>query len=184
MMFGRVAYVVRPPDRRLGPTPCAGREVLRHEDAMQALLDALPDRYRAFVLVLRHTELCWIEVAAVRRATAGADGEWIRVAAWGVDRPAGVRFKKLKRADRYTVPMPPRVREALTAHLVQYVGSGRDDLVFTDEEGTPLHKQRFRERVWYPAVEIAGLPSYVDVEDLWTYSGEPRAARPAEVSTL
>ena len=40
---------------------------------------------------------------------------------------------------------------------VLMAGRQRDPLVFTAPEGSPLTDEHFRDRIWYPAVEAAGI---------------------------
>jgi integrase len=63
-------------------------------------------------------------------------------------------------AGRRTMCMPGSLITMLDGYLVG-IGVDRDDeraLVFTSPTGGPLRYSNFRKRVWYPAVERAGLP--------------------------
>jgi len=44
----------------------------------------------------------------------------------------------------------------LARHRARY-GREEADYVFTSEEGTPLERRKFRQRVWLPAARAAGL---------------------------
>jgi len=63
------------------------------------------------------------------------------------------QWPKSKKSHR-TVPVPPHDIEAMS---VLMAGRPRDALVFTAPEGGPVTDEHFRDRVWYPAVEAAGI---------------------------
>jgi integrase len=63
------------------------------------------------------------------------------------------QWPKSKKSHR-TVPVPPRTIEGMS---VLMAGRSRDALVFTASEGGPVTDEHFRNRVWYPAVEAAGV---------------------------
>jgi integrase len=60
---------------------------------------------------------------------------------------------KSKRSHR-VVPVPPSALEGMS---VLMAGRERDALVFTAPHGGPVTDEHFRNRVWYPAVEAAGV---------------------------
>jgi integrase len=60
---------------------------------------------------------------------------------------------KSKRSYR-TVPVPPPTMERMA---VLMTGRPRESIVFTAPEGGPVTDGHFRNRVWYPAVELAGV---------------------------
>lgn len=54
------------------------------------------------------------------------------------------------------MPLPDVVLEALSAHLAEY-GTGPDELVFTNEKGEPIRRNRFTE-MWTRSRAAAGAP--------------------------
>jgi integrase len=67
---------------------------------------------------------------------------------------AGLRqWPKSKKSHRI-VPVPADILEGMSALMA---GRPRDALVFTAPEGGPVDDGNFRDRVWYPAVEAAGI---------------------------
>ena len=57
-----------------------------------------------------------------------------------------------------TVALSAVLVAELERHRARYGrGAGRDDYVFTSEEGVPLERSNFRQRVWLPAAKAAGL---------------------------
>ena len=63
------------------------------------------------------------------------------------------QWPKSKKSHR-VVPVPPAILGGMSALMA---GRGRDALVFTAPEGGPVTDGHFRDRVWYPAVEAAGV---------------------------
>jgi integrase len=63
------------------------------------------------------------------------------------------QWPKTKKSHR-TLPVPPGVLESMS---VLMAGRLRDALVFTAPGGGPVTDGHFRNRVWYPAVEAAGI---------------------------
>lgn len=70
---------------------------------------------------------------------------------------SGLRqWPKSKKSNR-TVPVPPAILEGMSALMT---GRPRDALVFTAPEGGPVDDGNFRDRIWYPAIERAGVRRY------------------------
>jgi integrase len=63
------------------------------------------------------------------------------------------QWPKSKKSHRI-VPVPPYILEGMSALMA---GRARDALVFTAPEGGPVDDGNFRDRIWYPAVEAAGI---------------------------
>jgi integrase len=63
------------------------------------------------------------------------------------------QWPKSKRSHR-VVPVPPHILEDMS---VLMAGRPRDALVFTAPHGGPVTDEHFRNRVWYPAIEAAGV---------------------------
>jgi integrase len=67
---------------------------------------------------------------------------------------AGLRqWPKSKKSHR-VVPVPPHILKGMSALMV---GRPHNALVFTAPEGGPVDDRNFRDRIWYPAVEAAGI---------------------------
>jgi integrase len=63
------------------------------------------------------------------------------------------QWPKSKRSHR-VVPVPAHILEGMS---VLMGGRPRDALVFTAPHGGPVTDEHFRNRVWYPAIEAAGI---------------------------
>ena len=61
-------------------------------------------------------------------------------------------------ASRRVVPIPNILVDALAGHLSAF-GPGANNLVFTDEEGAPLRRNRFLAKVWRPAMTASEAPN-------------------------
>ena len=66
----------------------------------------------------------------------------------------GLRHWPKSKKSHRVVPVPAHIMEAMS---VLMKGRPRDALVFTAPEGGPVDDGNFRDRVWYPAVEAAGI---------------------------
>lgn len=139
-------------------------------DAVEALADAVPDRYRALLVLgagtgLRQGEALGITVDRIDflRRTLRVDRQLVLMAG----APPYLAPPKTPASVR-TIPLPRVVVDALAAHLAAYPAQVRDieyragagapvvervALVFTTESGTPIRRTRFSDRVWCPAVE-------------------------------
>ena len=125
---------------------------------LAALADAVPDRYRALVLAaglggLRQGELFalrWDDID-LGAASIAVRPKRLRLASGEV-----IEDDPKSRAGRRTVALPAVLVAELARHRARY-GGEPDDYVFTSEEGTPLERSNFRQRVWLPAAGAAGL---------------------------
>ena len=136
----------------------APERVLADEATLNAVVGAVEARYRALILLLRHTGIRWAEATALRRRRCFVEQGCIEVAEKAVMTPVGIRFRPLGR-DYGWVSLGGELRVALTEHLGCFVARERSALVFTDEAGDPLTRASFEESVWNPALESLGIPT-------------------------
>ena len=109
-------------------------------DELWALADAMPERYRAAVIVSFLSGLRAGELFALQRRHVDLAAGTIRVEQ-SLARPGtgGGRFSSTKsRAGVRTVVLPAAAVEALTKHLTRFTPAGRDALVFGTSTGRPL----------------------------------------------
>nr|MDP9020188.1 site-specific integrase [Actinomycetota bacterium] len=125
---------------------------------LAALAEAVPDRYRAMVLVaglcgLRLGELCALRWEDVDLAAAAITvrRKRLRLASGEV-----IEDDPKSRAGRRTVALPAVLVAELERHRRVH-GVAPGGYVFTSEEGTTLERSNFRQRVWLPAAKAAGL---------------------------
>ncbi len=154
-------------DDLIGKNPCripsGGAE--RHPEQrfvtmseLAALAEAVPDRYRAMVLVaglagLRQGELFglrWDDVDLVT-ASIAVRRKRLRLASGEV-----IEDDPKSRAGRRTVALPTMLVAELKRHRADF-GAGEGGYVFTTEEGNTLERSNFRQRVWLPAAKAAAV---------------------------
>jgi integrase len=124
-----------------------------------ALADAVPDRYRAFILTATWSSAPWGELVALTRdrldllhGTMRIDRQLVelrdcRLEADSPKSEAGVR----------TIHLPPHLIPELEHHLANYVPPGCL-YVFPNSKGEPIKRSSFRS-VWLLARTKAGLPN-------------------------
>ena len=148
---------IEPPD-----APRTAVRVLRPQE-LAAVADALPDRWRAFVLLGAYSSLRWSELVALRRDDLDLDartvevdeklvevrGEWV----WGEPKTAG---------SARTVHLPQLLVRPLAEHLLRFPPlHDQEDyrlqgLMFYGEKGGPVRRHSFR-RVWDRACRQTGI---------------------------
>ena len=124
-----------------------------------ALVEVMPERYRALVLLAAFGSLRWGELAALRRCDVEAEQGTVRVERSLTELAGGGRLfgPPKSMAGKRMVVVPAVIRPALAHHLATFTASQADALVFTSSTGAPLRDGNFRRRVWRPALAEAGL---------------------------
>jgi Site-specific recombinase XerD len=125
-------------------------------DRVAAVIDALPDRYRATAVVaagcgLRQGEVFGLRVCDVdflRRQLHFEQQVKLLHGKVVLDRPKGGKTR--------TVPLPTSVAEELAAHLQRHPAQG-DALVFTSREDKPINRSPFDPYIWHRALAAAGV---------------------------
>lgn len=154
-------------DRIISVSPCVDITLPKQErrqvtpmtvEQVEAILAAIPGRYRALVVLaagsgLRQGETFGLTVDRVDflRRTVIVDRQLVLP-------PTGAEpvLGPLKTEASYrTVPVPALVTDALASHLAEY-GSGPDSLVFSNPSGGAIRRTRFSD-VWRPVAAAAGL---------------------------
>jgi integrase len=133
---------------------------------VQGLADAMPDRYRALVIVgagtgLRQGEafgLTLDRVDFLRRAVT-VDQQLVTV------KGAPQLGPPKTRASGRDVPLPDVVLDALSAHIAAYEPKPPDGLIFTNERGEPIRRSVFS-RIWRRAVDASAVPVGTTFHDL------------------
>ena len=153
-------------DRPIARSPCAGvrlpRQVNRQVEPptveqVEALIDAMPERYSALVVLaagtgLRQGECFGLSVDRVDflRRTIRVDRQLVLA---GKGQP---EFGPPKTAASVrTVPLPDVVGTAIASHLERYSTAG-DGLIFTNESDGSIRRNRFGE-LWRATVEQTDL---------------------------
>jgi integrase len=175
-------------DRIIPRNPCRVRGADRENPAERPVLtvaqvfqlaDAMRHRrLRVLVLVTAFAALRWGEVTALRRCDVAADGSWVRVSVAHtevVGRGIVVGPPK-SRAGMRTVNIPAVIRGEIVKHLMTYVDSRPDALVFTGPKGGALRRAHFNNLTrWVETVKTLGAPG-LHFHDL-RHTGNHLAAR-------
>ncbi|WP_329421435.1 site-specific integrase [Streptomyces sp. NBC_01693] len=140
-----------------GATKTAERPFLEVTEVFQ-LADAVPARFRVFILLAAFTGLRFGELAALQRHDVDLERRTVAVRrALAETRSDGILVKAPKSAAGVrTVAFPASLAESLAAHLAAYAEPGRTGLVFTGARGGQLRRNNFR-RLWLRALETTGL---------------------------
>lgn len=181
-------------DRLIGASPCVGIRLPEVENSeyviatpaqVQALVDALPERYRAVPLLVagcgpRAAEAFGLEVDAVDflRREVHVRHQLVKP----VRQPPHLGPPKTK-TSRRRIDMASVVGEALSRHIAAHPPLPQEmrdltdprkpktrpvSLLFTDEDGSPMTSDAWS-RIWRPARKAAGLPERFGLRDLRHY---------------
>ncbi|MER7939333.1 tyrosine-type recombinase/integrase [Streptomyces sp. NPDC053707] len=140
-----------------GAAKTAERPFLDVTEVFQ-LADAVPTRFRVFILLAAFTGLRFGELAALQRHDVDLERRTVAVRrALAETRSDGILVKAPKSAAGVrTVAFPASLTESLAAHLAAYAEPGRTGLLFTGARGGQLRRNNFR-RLWLRALETTGL---------------------------
>jgi integrase len=131
------------------------RQVFQLADAMRYR------RHRVLILVAAFATLRWGEVTALRRCDVAPDGSWVRVnfAHTEVVGRGIVVGPPKSRAGVRTVSVPTAIRGEIVKHLMTYVDSRPEALVFTGPKGGALRRAHFNNLTrWVETVRALGVP--------------------------
>lgn len=105
-----------------------------------ALADAMPERYRASVIVAFCSGLRAGELFALQRRhiDLGAGTVLVEQSLARAGTGSGLFSSTKTRAGRRTVALPPVALEVLADHISRFTGAGKDALVFATATGRPL----------------------------------------------
>lgn len=166
-------------DRLLADTPCRRIALPRVEkarveplstDAVEAVIDAIDERWRAALILAAGTGMRQGEVLGLTlprldflRRTVRVE-EQMRTPTRGTPHLAPPKTE----ASRRTIPLPTVVLTAMSEHLRAWPAEPATGLVFPAPDGGGMKRQRFIER-WSRAVRAAGLPAGTDFHELRHY---------------
>jgi integrase len=125
---------------------------------LEALVNALPERYRLMALLASWCALRFGELAELRRGDVDTRAGVLRVRR-GVVRADGEVIVKAPKSDAGArdVAIPPHLLPLVREHLLQHAEQGRDGLLFPAAGGGHLAPSSLY-RVFYRAREAAGRP--------------------------
>ncbi|HTT90669.1 MAG TPA: site-specific integrase, partial [Acidimicrobiales bacterium] len=125
---------------------------------VDALAEAVPDRFKAMVLFASWCALRFGELAALRRQQVDLLHGEVVVTEAVTELANGDRFvgPPKTEAGRRAVAIPPNVLPAVEAHLAA-IGSHPLALLFPGSDGAYLRRGHFYHQVWTPALHATGL---------------------------
>ncbi len=149
-------------------TPCrikgAGQEDSPERSVMPIatlteLLDQVPARHRALLLLATFTSLRFGELAGLRRHALDLDACVVRVARSTAETDDGRLIDHGPKSDAgyRTVAFPKDIVPELRQHLEQFAELGDNGLIFVGPKGGRLRRSNFRP-IWTQAREAVGLP--------------------------
>jgi integrase len=155
-------------DGRIRRNPCrikgAGQE---HSDerpvvpvpALVLLLDNVPERYRALLLLATFANLRFGELAGLRRGQVDLDQceVCVRKATAETDDGRLIDDDPKSRAGIRVVSFPADIVPELADHLERFAAPGPGGLVFIGPKGGRLRRSNFR-KFWHRAREAVGMP--------------------------
>jgi integrase len=125
---------------------------------IEALVDAMPERYQALVLTAAYGSLRWSELIALTDRDLDLLRNRIRIDHTLVEAGTLIAGEPKTKRSRRWVTLPDFVTYAISEHLRLY--PGRDGLVFTAERGGPIRRPAFHRLVWKKATTAAGLEGF------------------------
>jgi integrase len=129
---------------------------LSHEE-LERLVDAMPDRYRALVLVAAYSSLRWSELVALRVDRVDFMRHRIRVEEKVTESGHLIAGAPKTERARRAVTIPEFVTFEIVEHLRRYPS---EDLVFTAPKGGPIRRPAFGRLVWRPALRTVILEGF------------------------
>jgi integrase len=156
-------------DRILQRNPCQFRGADKEQPQerpvlnvaeVRALVEAMPERFRAMILLTTFASLRFGEVTALQRADIDVDACTVRVRRSLVEVRGGglVAGPPKSAAGRRTVSVPPAVVDVVKEHLARFVDPELSAVVFTGPKGGAIRRGNFRKMTaWTKTVAGLGL---------------------------
>jgi integrase len=153
---------------KIGSNPASGIDLPKIDhreprtlsvEELERLVDTMPDRWKAFVLVAAYSSLRFSELVGLRVDRLELPRNRLRVEAKITEAGHLIAGRPKTERSRRTVTLPDFVTFSLAEHLRRYP-PGPNGLVFTMPKGGPVRRQTFYHRVWGPALEAAGLQGF------------------------
>jgi integrase len=125
---------------------------------LEAIVTAMPPRYRLMVLLAAWCALRFGELAELRRADIDLKNSVVRVRRGVIRTDDGRQVKDPKsEAGKRDVAIPPHLMPMVHDHLIEHAGRGPDALLFPAANGGHMAPSSLY-AVYHPAREAAGRP--------------------------
>jgi integrase len=155
-------------DGKIRRNPCrikgAGQEYSKERPVIPVttlveLLDHVPERYRALLLLATFANLRFGELAGLRRGQLDIEGCSVHVETSTAELGDGrlIDDDPKSRAGTRTVSFPRDIVPELRVHLERFAQAGADGLVFVGPKGGRMRRSNFR-KFWNRARGAVGLP--------------------------
>ena len=140
------------------PLPRATRRPPRFltADELDTLVDAVPERYEALILVLAYGGTRWAEAVGLRLGRVNLLRRRIEITETLSEVSGKLYAVPPKTWESRTIAIPRFVANALGTHVGHFTNGDPNTLVFTTDAGTPLRSSNFRRNVWLPATAEIG----------------------------
>ena len=163
----RNSYLARTPVEAIRLSSPQRREMsVLSPREVSLLASNVPERYQALIFVLAYGGLRWGEATALRCGRFNVLRGRVEVMEAVSEVNGVLHFGSTKTHQVRSVVLPSFLRDMLAEHLSRFVEDDVDALVFTTENSTNLRIGNFRRRVWWPALDSAGIPRSVRIHDL------------------
>lgn len=150
--------------RLIPETPCRGISLPRKihkeqrfltEDEVESLVAVTPDHYQCLVHAAAYLGCRWGELAGLQRSNVNILKKVISIRGTleEVNGKTAYMPETKTTSSRRDISIPGFLVEKLAAQMAD----ARSDFVFTNARGGVLRRSGFRQRVWLPAVQRAGL---------------------------
>ncbi len=140
------AYTRFPRKERFEPT------IITHDEA-RALMEAMPERFYAFIGVLAYCGLRYGEAAALRRSKVDLDRLEICVDESVTNAGGQTVWGETKTYEKRIVTLPKFLGDALAVHMDKFTEASPDSLVFTMPGGGWIQNNNFQKRHWNPVMK-------------------------------
>ncbi|MGN6676335.1 MAG: tyrosine-type recombinase/integrase, partial [Streptosporangiaceae bacterium] len=149
------------------------------------IVDSVPARYRALVLLATFADMRWGELAGLRRENIDLAACEIRIAeTLAQPDKGGLRPDSPKsRSGKRTVAFPAEIVAEITCHLERFAEAGDRGFVFVGPKGGKLRRSNFHRSVWTKARLAVGTPD-LHFHDLRHTGGTLSAATGATLKEL
>jgi len=156
-------------------TPTQRQAVIPTVGQLAALAEAVPERFRALILLKAWCGMRWGEVTELRRSDIDGDCEVVFISRAVTHRNGKCHIDTVKQKKPHAVVIPPHIRADLKHHLEVHTAKSGDALLFpASRGGCHLNDRVFRDYL-DPALAKAGIKDDMRVHDLKHYAGTQTA---------